>query len=512
MNKYILSIIVTLTLVQALEKTVVGKITYLTSDQVYCDIGRDDGVSIGDTMTVSRRNDEIGKIIVSNLASQSSVCTSLIPITEYQLGDRVELRKIERMDSDIVAQDSIPGSEENQNQARKNISLKHNGNIGLRYSNVSFSTDSTNKRSKRSVSTLQYGLSLNGKIPTSIWVYGRGDMLDKSFTLYQARMTIGDPNSKLSSQIGRVFTSELAGMGATDGLLTRWNPTSTYGLGFILGVQPDPISLAFNPDIRKGGIFGHLRQKYKRTQVSGRAAVVGQYASGNVDREFAVFHLNVGNKRIWDFRTHATVDYYRDPYISTRNSVSLTNSEISLRIRPISSISFSTRYSTNRMIVYRATSQTFVDSLFEDEMRSGWYNSLQYRHKYIGKFNLGTNIRYGSTDRPSTVIRFNYGTGNYLEKSYGDFTVMYMRNFLITGIRGQVGFGKQLGRKGNMYFQYENYSYGYGNLIADYNQQTLSGSLSFRLRKNISISSSLDYTMEPDYQIFYMYFGGSFRF
>ena len=81
MSKLTLTVMIIVSVLGATEKTIQGKITYLTADQVYCDLGREDGVNVGDTLTVFRRNDEIGKIITTNLARQSSVCASLIPVT-----------------------------------------------------------------------------------------------------------------------------------------------------------------------------------------------------------------------------------------------------------------------------------------------------------------------------------------------------------------------------------------------------------------------------------------------
>ncbi len=495
----------------AADKLIQGKITYLTQDQVYCDIGSGDDLSVGDTLTVFRRTEELGKIIVTNLATHSSVSSSLIPTTEYQLGDRVQLVKSESDAGPLTIQDStqVPIQSEPEKIEPKEKLIKHNGNIGLRHSSVAFSD---NKTSKRSVSTLQYGISTIGNFKSSLWVYGRGDMIDQSFTLYQARMTLGDPNGPISAQVGRVFASELAGMGATDGLMAKWNPSGSFGIGAIAGVQPDPISLAFNKDIHKGGLFGHIQKKVANVYMNTRIALVGQYASGSTDREFSVFHVSLADRRWWDFRTNATVDFYRDAYISTRNKYSVTNSELSLRIRAPFNVSFSSRLSTNRMVIYRSSSQTFVDSLFEDEMRTGLYNTLQYRHPHFGKFSLGANLRVGSTDRPSTVVRFNYGTGDYMEKSYGDVTLMYLQNFLITGIRSQIGLGMPIGQKGNVYGQFEYYTYGYGNMIADYSQQTVSGNFSYRIGKQVSLSASMDYTYEVDFKILYMYFGGSYRF
>lgn len=492
--------------------TIQGKITYLTVDQVYSDVGQIDQVEIGDTLTVLRKNKEIGRIIVTNLASKSSVSSSIVPTETYQLGDRVYLVKQMEKKPETDVQDTTAAEEESATEKVEETKVnrfRHSGNFSLRYSHVTFDAGTN---SDRGVSTLQYNLSSLGSFPLTIALYGRGDFISGNYALYQARITLGNRSSLFNAQIGRVFSSELSGMGATDGVMASIHPGENISAGFVFGMQPDPISLTFNRDIKKMGFFGRVQKKTGRLTVLGQTAVVGQYSRGNVDREFLVLKGVIRGRSAWSLRANATVDYYRKQYISTRQSSALTNGELSLRIRPLKSLTISSRLSTNRLIIYRESTTSFVDSLFQDELRSGLFNSITYRHSVIGKFGLGFNMRTGSTDRPSLVGRFSYGTGSYLQKSYGDFVLMYIQNFLITGLRTQLGWGREVGENGHLYFQYEYYTYGYGKLLTGYTQHTFSGNLTHRFGKRFILNTSIEYNNEAAFSILYLYAGATYRF
>jgi len=69
MTKYLFAIIFTLLSFLTAQKenyrTLEGHITYITMDQIYCDIGSVKGAEIGDTLTVFRRNDEVGLLVIT---------------------------------------------------------------------------------------------------------------------------------------------------------------------------------------------------------------------------------------------------------------------------------------------------------------------------------------------------------------------------------------------------------------------------------------------------------------
>ena len=68
---------------------ITGRVTYFTADQVYCDLGANNQIIIGDTLDVSRRAEILGVLIVSHVANKSSVSEILTPEIQFKLGDLV---------------------------------------------------------------------------------------------------------------------------------------------------------------------------------------------------------------------------------------------------------------------------------------------------------------------------------------------------------------------------------------------------------------------------------------
>ncbi|MFQ6610079.1 MAG: hypothetical protein ACE5D7_04690 [Fidelibacterota bacterium] len=71
-------------------KTVSGKITYISVENFYIDVGKSNGVSIGDLVRVYRENSKIGEAEVTNISSKSAVCR-IITGDGFQLDDRIEI-------------------------------------------------------------------------------------------------------------------------------------------------------------------------------------------------------------------------------------------------------------------------------------------------------------------------------------------------------------------------------------------------------------------------------------
>ena len=50
-----------------------GKVTYLTADQVYCDIGTSQGIVVGDTLQIFRRTEVLGDLVISYFKRLSKI-------------------------------------------------------------------------------------------------------------------------------------------------------------------------------------------------------------------------------------------------------------------------------------------------------------------------------------------------------------------------------------------------------------------------------------------------------
>ncbi|NOZ75510.1 MAG: hypothetical protein GXO90_09100 [FCB group bacterium] len=493
---------------ERVEIRVDGKITYLTTDQVYIDVGTEAGVEEGDTLHITRGSNEIGLAVVSYLSRKSSVCEPLVPTETLQLGDRVHLEKVKLVTIEEAGE--TPATVKSIKPVNKKLGLSQMGNLSFRYTYGQFADSLF---SQRSIASLQYGLHMTKPFETQFWMYGRSNIQNHDFTLYQARWVLGKDDGRLQTQVGRVYSASLAGIGATDGILVNSSFSDHLSGGLLLGMEPDETTLKFNSNVKKGGLFTRFQRKKDNRSLEGSLAIVGQYAGGNVDREFLYDRIRYRRGRLLYFTMNQTLDFYRNGAVGGRKGAELVSNQLSLRIRPTSNLSIHSRISSRKQVLYQTTSSSLPDSLFVDEMRSGWYNAVQWTTAGGRSFLLGANYRFQSIGNANSIYAFFTYRGPYSRERWNfDYTGSFLHNLLITGSRNQFGFTKNIGKTGSLFTEYELYVYGYGYRVADYIQHNITATYSLRLRSRIVISTSLDATVDKDYYFYYLYFAFNYRF
>ncbi|MBC8346593.1 MAG: hypothetical protein ISR82_05860 [Candidatus Marinimicrobia bacterium] len=485
-----------------------GTITYVTTDQVYSDIGLNKGAAVGDTLTVLRRGQELGLIHITSIANKSSVSESLVPISQFQLGDRVVLEKINNMilppKKEIVSQKPKPA------KPAKRSPWRQSGNISARYMSTQYSDKPTKNRS---IGMVNYRLRSSGFLKPQLWVYGRSDLLSGDFNLYQARLTLGQSNGKFFMQAGRVFSPALSGLGATDGLVVSSTFKKEITLGVLGGYLPAQQNMDFSKDVLKTGGFIHYKKQTKNMRINGSAAFAQQKFKGKTDREFLYWSWRSDYKKSLSLAINQTLDLYSTQSIGDRKSLTPTSNQISIRFRPTNGLSLYSRYSGRRQVVYFESVQTLPDSLFQDELRSGWYNAFNWSSDGFGNIQIGLNLRSQiSFDRPASVIVFGYQTPNKKNKRSYRFKTNFIRNDLLTGIRAVLGVDQSLNRNVSLYADADFYSYGYGNKSSDFFQSRFSGGFNWRVHKRIQFSTNIDYLKDKSYTNLFIYAGLNYRF
>jgi hypothetical protein len=486
-----------------------GKITYLTADRVYCDLGSNNGATVGDTMTVFRRDQELGLVVVTNVARKSSVCLSLVPTSTFQLGDRVVLDKTSAPELEVSAPPEAVVEPPKKRTKRRLPRWSSTGNVSFRYTSGQFSNKTSDTRG---IGSINYRLRSGGPLRTTLWLYGRSNTLDNSFSLYQARVTLGRVGSRFYLQAGRVFAPEMPGIGSTDGLLVSSRVVSSLSVGVLAGVQPDPKTLAFDPNLKKIGGYFHLNRRKDQVRTTASLALVGQYASGKTDREFMYWSLRRDRKSKLALSLNQTVDMYRHGQVRNRSQFTPTSTQLSVSYRPFRSLILQTRYTGRRQVVYQKTGAVIPDSLFRDELRSGLYTSIRWTGSNVGSFRLGANIRTQKSEyRPAILVSLDYRSPQKTNLSSYSIGTSFLRNDLLTGLRAEIGYWKQFTPGFYYNANYDLYSYGYGNKLADYIQHHLSVGVNRRFFSRLNLSLSGDYTYDKAYQIMYLYASVNYR-
>ena len=239
---------------------------------------------------------------------------------------------------------------------------------------------------------------------------------------------------------------------------------------------------------------------------------MGQYAKSEIDREFIYFKFYWKINSDFEFSWYEIVDLYRDSTIYDRSQIEPISSQISIRYRLGNILTLNSRLSSRRQIVYRQSGTMIVDSLFVDELRSGWYNSIQIRTEDWGTLRISSNHRVQTNSSELSQIYFGGYTAPRIRNNiYVRFSSSYIKNMLITGLRNRISISKSFSEKGSIFTDYNLYVYGFGNQLADYKRQTFSLGINYRIFKKVSTNFSVDVSEDEDFNSFYSYFGLTYR-
>ena len=482
---------------------ITGRVTYFTADQVYCDLGANNQIIIGDTLDVSRRAEILGVLIVSHVANKSSVSEILTPEIQFKLGDLVTLRRtiipiqIDSTHSDTT--EEIPIVE----KLKKGRRFSQHGTASIR-SNYNQITDEF-----RIYNSLQY----NAKYKKyRFWVLGRSNSITNQFSLYQAKMDLGSKSSGTFIQLGRVFSSELSGIGATDGVMVQWKKRNHFSVGSLIGAQPDPEEFIPDFSITKIGIFTTFQKSLPSLLFKVTSSIVGQYTDHSVDREFSYLKVNGKFKDQITFRAMGIFDYYRTT-LGDRTGFNQTSSQISLQYRFGKVMSFQSRFSQRMRPLYRSTYDSIQDSLISDELISGWMNSFRMVLPKLGTLPLGGPVRKQSSGDYAYLAQFNLRTKEIRSSHSFAWSVNWIRNDLIKGLQNQFQYDRDMGQFGQIYFEYEIYQYGYGVSPFDYFQQTVSMTYSHKILNSIYLYGTVDTVIDNlGGPLIHLFIGTSYRF
>lgn len=494
---------------EKLGKQVEGNVSYITIENVYCDLGSEQGVGLGDTLKVLRRNDEIGLLVVQSTGRKSSVTIPLVSANLFQLGDRVLFTAKEKktVSENIIEEKKI--EEPIKKKKRTKPLFDQGGSVSLRGNWNEYSGGSQHQRL---LGNLNYRLGMDLPLKTQVWIYGHNNFMENTFRLYQMRLEFGDKNDRFFGQVGRLYSSELAGIGAVDGAMVSVGGNRRSRVGVLAGYQPSFLKTELSTDVSKIGVFSTNEWKSKKQIIRFNTALVGQYTKNEIDREFLYLRFYWKTKSNFEFSWYETIDMYRNTTIYDRSQIEPISSQISFRYRLGKILTLNSRLSSRRQIVYQQSGTLITDSLFVDELRSGWYNAIQIRTEDWGTLRISSNhrVQANSSDL-SQVYSGGYTTPRFRNNIYVRFSSSYIKNMLITGLRNRISLSKSFKGKGSLYTEYDIYVYGFGNQFTDYVRHTLSFGINFRLMKRMSTNCSVDLSNDGEFSSVYVYFGINYR-
>lgn len=483
---------------------VTGKVSFVTSKNVYVKFETTEHIKIGDTLKFL--NQKKACLLVQNKSSKSIVCKPLFGC-EVNKGDAIYFNYhiptiIKNAQKEVKNTSGIVKKSIDKQVEKENPIIKNPEKIRGKLSASSYSTFSNTGNDRHK---MMYRFSMdakninNSKFSFNTYLNYRQYIQPKDTSSYQPKNTFNiynfalkyDVDPTLSLVIGRKINTKTSSLGAIDGLQVEKFFGKNY-VGAIAGFRPDINDYNFNSNLFEyGGYIGrsiNTPNLYSQTTLG----VLQQTNNGEIDRRYAYFQHSSTILKKLNLFSSMEFDLYNKVDSIAKNSIDLSNLYISARYRFSRKFNLMISYDSRKRILYYETYKTDIERLLDDnEARQGVRFRVNLKpskflstgFSYSKRFQSSTQSKsdningYASLSKIPTIggrLSFNYNknTSNYLESNI--LSIRHSREL----IRNKLS--------ADFYFRIVDYNYFNNN--TKFKQNYYGTNLSLRVNKNLKFN------------------------
>jgi len=493
-----------------------GKVTFMTSKNVYVKFESTKKIKVGDSLWVS--NISTPCLLVKNKSSNSVVCSIIndcvinkddIIIYNYVIIPE----KTETIEEEIIP---VVDSTLSNNLNKKEVSYLEN--IKARLSVASYSYLSNIRDDRHSLMT-RFSFTgnhiNNSKFSVETYLNYRKNFIsgDRSNTVKSSFFNVYnlaikyDIDTTFSVTAGRKINYKTSSLGAIDGLQAEKYFGKNY-VGVLVGFRPDFIDYGFNSDLFQYGAYIGRQTESKNFYSQTTLGFIEQTNSGETDRRYVYFQHSSRLFSKLNLFSSMELDIYSKVDDVETNDVRLTNLYVSARYRFSRKVNLSLSYDSRKRIIYYETLQSIIERLLDEDLaRQGlrarinvrpWKNistGLSYSKRFqndtenksdniYAYLNLSKVPRIGGR----VTVSYNMNSSNYLDSNIA--SIRYSRPF----------FDQRL--NADIYYRFVNYEY--VRNIPNFSQNYFGAYLSYYLDRTLTISLSGEYSsydLENNYRI-----------
>jgi hypothetical protein len=421
-----------------------GKVTYMTSQNIYVKFPTTNGLKEGDSLYDMSSGSRKAVLRVMSLSSTSCVCTPLndaqIKLNQIIVSDRIRPKTsqtgaevplvvpVTPAQASITPTDSVTDEKKKEAGRRENI----RGRISLAsYTDLSNMTDNTQRtRLGFSLNAKNIrGSKLSGETYLSFYVKDDGwedikENVMNGLKIYNLAVKY-DFNEKYTAWFGRKINPLISNLGAIDGVQgERRGKTLTTGI--VAGFRPDYADYGFNAKLLQFGAYASHNLKLGKNTMQNTLAFFEQTNTGRTDRRFFYFQHGSRWFRDLNFFASAEIDIYSKVNDVVDNSPALTNLYLSLRYQANSKLGLSLSYSDRQSIIYYETFDTgIINKLLGMDATRGFL--FQAHYQVLKKLTLGVNAGYREqkSDLSASWNAYGYMTYRDIPWLHVDATLSY---------------------------------------------------------------------------------------
>lgn len=492
---------------QEIKVPLIGKITFITSKNVYVKFDNTTMIKVGDTL---KTIDNLPCLLVSNKSSSSVVSVRIGDcVIEKNMILTYLIKRIKEpvIEEEAVVEDIGISYNDSIQAISKNAKKLYAEDIRARLSASSYSTISEVRDDRHRLMT-RFSLNANhinhSKFSVETYLNYRyninsGDANNLSNDNYLRVFNLAvryDVDSTLSITAGRKINYKISSLGAIDGLQVEKFFGKNY-VGAIAGFRPDIFDYGFNPNLLQYGAYIGRLTDSENLHSQTTLGIAEQRNNSDLDRRFTYFqHSSTINKKLNLFTT-AELDIFNKVNDSVSNSPRLTNLYVSARYRFNRKVNAALSYDSRKRIIYYKTYETDIEELLDEDIaRQGIrarlnikpFNYVFTGFSYSRRFqsdnqNKSDNI-YGFISLSKLPIEgrvsltYNMNSSNYLDSNIA--SLRYSRAFMDDRLNA------------DFYYRFVNYKYVQN--VPDFSQHYIGTYLSYYLDRSLIISLSGEYS------------------
>ena len=400
------------------------EIKYISSENVYVNAGRLEGVDVGSKYAVFRRNTKIAELRVIYTADHSSACKIITKTMNLKTGDTVVLLmkasvKKNKSRKKIKSRKTVHRTKRPSGK-RSEHGARVSGNVSFQWYHIEdlspshFNFDQPGMRLDFKIKNM-FNKDYNFRFKTRSRYNKRARRFSSDIPkeewrnrIYTVSFSYDNKNALFNYRIGRIISNRMSGIGYIDGILLQQNLTSHLRYGLFGGTQPEWYYAYYQTSLQKYGAYLNFSKgTFQHHRYEGTVAAAGEYHGSTVSREFVYFQNTYFSGPLNIYQS-AELDLNRKwRKEKSGQDVSLTNLYITSSYRITRNISAGMSYD-NRKNYYTYEVRSVADSLFDDAMRYGLRGNINLRLPMQMNFFANFGLRKRSADKQNT---FSYAAG-----------------------------------------------------------------------------------------------------
>jgi hypothetical protein len=372
---------------QTVNENLVGKVSFISSQNVYVKFKSTSGISEGDTLFISAGDKLLPVLVVNSLSSFSCLCRSIsdqnIPVDHIIIA-RIKTKKpdsssaIPASVAAVAASESPPDSVSQPAIKSKNKQAIEGSISEYSYSDFSNTTVPTSQRFRFTLSLKAANISgskfslesyISFRYKSGEWESVKNDLFS-ALKIYNLAVRY-DFTRSTSLSIGRRINPRISSMGTMDGIQFE-KSINKFSFGILAGSRPDYQNYSVDFSLFQYGGYLALNTGKAGKRSESSVAYIEQTNNFKTDRRFVYFqHSNTFVKNL-NFLGTVELDLFKLENDVPKSTLDLTGAYLSLSYRITRKISISGSYDARKNVVYYETYKTYVDRILEDELRQGY--------------------------------------------------------------------------------------------------------------------------------------------